>query len=156
MDLAKQKNRRNWSILLGPLFLFAAVYFYNLTGMGRRSHSILYPSASWQFEHRTRIGNLPLSLSDYYFVVAIFCGLCGVIYFVLSNVARRPMEILLGYTHFAVSIVTIACVASYVRSVMPANPLEPIPPHYWTVFLSAQILFVLYIAWAMFSSPPEE
>lgn len=156
MDLAKQKSRRNWSILLGPLFLFAAVYFYNQTGMSRRSHPNLYPSASWQFEHRTRIGNLPLSLSDYYFLVAIFCGLCGVIYFVLSNVARRPMEILLGYAHFGISIVTIARVASYIGTAVPADPLEPIPPHYWTVFLSSQILFVLYIAWAMFSSPPEE
>jgi hypothetical protein len=156
VDLAKERSRRNWSILLGPLFLFAAVYFYNQTGMSRRSHPILYTSPSWQVEHRTRIGNFPLSLSDYYFVVTIFCGLCGVIYFVLSNVARRPMEILLGYAHFAVSIVTMARVASYVRNAAPADPLEPIPPHYWTVFLSAQILFVLYIAWAMFSSPPEE
>lgn len=78
------------------------------------------------------------------------------IYFVLSNVARRPMEILLGYAHFGISIVTIARVASYIGTAVPADPLEPIPPHYWTVFLSSQILFVLYIAWAMFSSPPEE
>jgi hypothetical protein len=118
--------------------------------MSRRS------TAHWQYDHRTRIGNLLLSLSDYYFVVAIFCGVCGVIYFVLSNVARRPMEILLGYAHFTVSIVIIARVASYIGSAVPADPLEPIPPDYCSVFLSAQVLFVLYIAWAMFSSPPEE
>jgi hypothetical protein len=150
VDLDKRKSRRNWSIFLGPLFLFAAIYFYNQTGMSRRS------TANWQYDHRTRIGNLPLSLSDYYFVVAIFCGVCGVIYFVLSNVARRPMEILLGYAHFTVSIITIARVASYIAGAVPADPLEPVPPQYWSVFLSAQVLFVLYIAWAMFSSPPKE
>jgi hypothetical protein len=154
MDLDEQKSRRNWSLLLGPLFLFAAVFCYDQTGMGRRwwRHS----SNSWQYEHRTRIGDLPLSLSDYYFVVAIFCGVCGVIYFVLSNVARRPMEIVLGYMHFAVSIATIALVASYLGHATPADPLEPIPPLYWSMFLFAQILFVLYIAWAMFSPPPEQ
>jgi hypothetical protein len=150
VGLDKQKSRRNWSILLGPLFLFAAVYFYNQTGMSRRS------TANWNYDHRTRIGNLPLSLSDYYFVAAIFSGLCGVIYFVLSNVARRPLEILLGYAHFAVSIVTMARVASCIANAVPATPLDPIPPQYWSVFLSAQILFALYIAWAMFRSPPEE
>jgi hypothetical protein len=150
VDSNKQKSRRNWSLLLGPLFLFAAVYFYDQTGMGRHS------TTNWQYEHRTRIGNLPLSLSDYYFAVAIFCGLCGVIYFVLSNVARRPLEILLGYAHFALSIVTLVRVASYIGNAAPANPLDPIPPKYWSAFLSAQILFGLYIAWAMFSSPPEE
>jgi hypothetical protein len=118
--------------------------------MGRHSTS------NWQFDHRTRIGNLPLSLSDYYFVVAIFCGACGVIYFVLSNVARRPLEILLGYVHFALSIGAIALVASYIAHATPVDPLEPIPAQYWSVFLSAQILFIFYIAWAMFSSPPED
>ena len=150
MGLDKQKSRRNWSILLGPLFLFAAVYFYNQTGMSRRS------TANWNYDHRTRIENLPLSLSDYYFAVAIFCGVCGVIYFVLSNVARRPVEILLGYAHFAVSIGAIILVASFIRHAAPADPLDTIPPQYWTAFLSAQTLFVFYIAWAMFSAPPEE
>jgi hypothetical protein len=150
VDPNKQKTRRNWSLLLGPLFLFAAVYFYNQTGMSR--HSI----ANWQYDHRIIVGNLPLSLSDYYFAVAIFCGVCGVIYFVLSNVARRPMEILLGYAHLVASISTIVLVASYIGHSAPADPLGTIPPQYWTVFLSAQILFALYIAWAMFSAPPEE
>jgi hypothetical protein len=150
VDLDKQKSRRNWSLLLGPLFLSAAVFCYHQTGMGR--HSI----KNWQYEHLTRIGDLPLSLSDYYFVVAIFCGVCGVVYFVLSNVARRPMEIVLGYIHFAASIATIALVASYLGHSTPANPLEPIPPLYWSMFLSAQILFALYIAWAVFSPPPEQ
>ena len=156
MDIDKQRSRRNWSILLGPLFLFSAVYFYAQTGLGRHFHSNLYPRTSWQFEHRTRIGNLPLSFSDFYFVVAIFCGVCGVIYFVLSNVARRPLEILLGYAHFFVSIVTIALVVSYVGGSAPADPLEPIPSVYWSAFLLAQVLFLLYIGWAIFSAPPEE
>jgi len=156
VDIDKQRNRRNWSLLLGPLFLFSAVYFYDQTGLGRHFRSSLYSRPSWQFEHRTRIGNLPLSLSDFYFVVAIFCGVCGVIYFVLSNVARRPLEILLGYAHFFVSIVTIALVVSYIGRSAPADPLEPIPSVYWSAFLLAQILFLLYIAWAMFSAPPEE
>jgi hypothetical protein len=150
LALDRQRSRRNWSIPLGPLFLSGAVYFYDQTGMGRHSTS------NWQFDHRTRIGNLPLSLSDYYFVVAIFCGACGVIYFVLSNVARRPLEILLGYVHFALSIGAIALVASYIAHATPVDPLEPIPAQYWSVFLSAQILFIFYIAWAMFSSPPED
>ena len=150
MAIDNQKRSRSWSLLLGPLFLFSAVYFYGQTGMGRRSQS------NWHFTNLTRIGNLPLSLSDYYFLVAIFCGVCGVIYFVLSNVARRPMEIFLGYAHFFVSVVTIALVASYIKSAGPSDPLEPIPSRYWSVFLSAQILFLLYIAWAMFSPPPEE
>jgi hypothetical protein len=88
--------------------------------------------------------------------VAIFCGVCGVIYFVLSNVARRPLEILLGYAHFVASISTIVLVASSIGHSAPADPLGTIPPQYWTVFLSAQILFALYIAWAMFSALPEE
>ena len=151
MDPHKQTRRRNWSLLLGPLFLLAAVFCYDQTGMGRR-HS----TNSWQYEHRTRIGNLLLSLSDYYFLAAVFCGVCGVIYFVLSNIARRPMEIVLGYTHFAVSIATIVLVAFYLGDSTPADAPEPIPPLYWSVFLFAQILFALYIAWAMFSPPPEE
>lgn len=130
MDIDKQRSRRNWSILLGPLFLFSEVYFYDQTGLGRHFHSNSYRRTSWQFEHRTRIGNLPLSLSDFYFVVAIFCGVCGVIYFVLSNVARRPLEILLGYAHFFVSIVTIALVVSYIGGSALADPLEPIPSVY--------------------------
>jgi energy-coupling factor transporter transmembrane protein EcfT len=146
----KQTRRRYLSLLLGPLFLSSAAYLYNLTGMGRRSYH------NWQFEHRTRIGNLPLSLSDYYFVAAIFCAVCGVIYFVLSNVARRPLEILFGYAHFCVSIVTVALVASYIAVTVAADPLEPIPRRYWNPFLLAQILFALYIAWAMFSPPPED
>jgi hypothetical protein len=152
----KQMSRRNWSLLLGPLFLFSAFYFYDQTGLGRHFHNNLYPRTSWHFEHRTRIGNLPLSLSDFYFVVAIFCGVCGVIYFVLSNVARRPLEILLGYARFFVSIVTIALVVSYIGISAPADPLEPIPSVYWSAFLSAQFLFLLYIARAMLSAPPEE
>jgi hypothetical protein len=150
VDPNKQKTRRNWSLLLGPLFLFAAVYFYNQTGMSRHS------TTNWQYDHRIIVGNLPLSLSDYYFAVAIFCGACGVVYFVLSNVARRPMVILLGYAHFAASISTIILVASYTGRSAPVDPLGTIPPQYWTVFLLAQILFVFYIAWAMFSAPPEE
>ena len=150
MDPNKQKTRRNWSLLLGPLFLFAAVYFYNQTGMSRHS------TTNWQYDHRIIVGNLPLSLSDYYFAVAISCGVCGVIYFVLSNVARRPMEILLGYTHFVASISTMVLVASYIGHSAPADPLGTIPPQYWTVFLSAQILLAFYIAWAVFSAPPEE
>jgi hypothetical protein len=156
VDIDKQRNRRNWSLLLGPLFLFSAVYFYDQTGLGRHFRSNLYSRPSWQFEHRTRIGNLPLSLSDFYFEVAIFCGVCGVIYFVLSNVGRRPLEILLGYAHFLVSIVAIALVVSYIENSAPADPLEPIPSVYWSAFLLAQVLFLLYIAWAMFSAPPEE
>lgn len=150
MAIDKQKRRRYWSLLLGPLFLSSAAYLYNQTGMGQHSYR------NWQYEHRTRIGNLPLSLSDYYFVAAIFCAACGVIYFVLSNVARRPLEILFGYAHFFVSIVTIALVASYIGGSVAAEPLEPIPHRYWTPFLLAQVLFALYIAWAMFSSPPED
>jgi hypothetical protein len=156
VDMDKQRSRRNWSLLLGPLFLFSAVYFYDQTGLGRHFRNNLFRRASWQFEHRTRIGNLPLSLSDFYFVAAIFCGVCGVIYFVLSNVARRPLEILLGYAHFFVSIVTIALVVSYIGSSTPADPLEPIPSAYWSAFLTAQFMFLLYIGWAMFSAPPEE
>ncbi len=150
MAIDKQKSRRYWSLLLGPLFLSSAAILYDLAGMGRHSFR------NWQATHLTRIGNLPLSMSDYYFLAAIFCGVCGVIYYVLSNVARRPMEILLGYAHFCVSVCTIALLASYLRNSAPADPLEPIPSHYWSVFLLAQIPFALYIAWAMFSAPPEE
>jgi hypothetical protein len=145
-----QKSRRNWSLLLGPLFLSSAAILCKLTGLGRHSYR------NWRPTHLTRIGSLPLSLSDYYFLAAIFCGVCGVIYFVLSNVARRPMEVFFGYAHFCVSAGTIALVAYYLGGTAPADPLEPIPNVYWSAFLLAQIPFALYIVWAICSAPPEE
>lgn len=144
------KSRRGWSLALGPLFLSAAGILYNLSGMGHRG---LY---SWQYTYLTRIGTLRLSMSDYYFLAAIFCAICGVVYFVLCTVARRPIEILIGYAHFLVSAGLIVVTASYIRGLTPSGPLEPIPAQYVSVFSLAQVLLLVYVAMAVFSPPPEE
>lgn len=150
MPFNKQKSARHWALLLGPLYFAAAVYFYDQTGMSTRSYS------TWQFTHLTRIGTLPLSLADYNFLAAIFCALCGIVYFVLGMVARRPVELFFGYLHFALSLSMILAVAHYIRGLPVADSLEPIPMHYQVVFLVAQVPFVLYAAMAILRPPPED
>ena len=150
MSFTRQKNGRHWALLLGPLFFAAAVYFYYHTGMSTRS------SSNWQFTHLTRIGTLPLSLSDYNFLAAIFCALCGLVYFVLGAVARRPVELFFGYLHFAVSLSVALAVAHYIRGLPVTDSLEPIPMAYQEVFIVAQVPFLLYAAMAILRPPPED
>lgn len=146
----RQKSSRHWALLLGPLFFLAALYFYEHTGLSTRATS------NWQFTHLTKIGALPLSLSDYNFLAAIFCTLCGIIYFVLGAVARRHVEILFGYIHLALSLSMILAVAHYIRGLPVADSLQPIPMPYQIVFIVAQVPFLLYAAMAILRPPPED
>jgi hypothetical protein len=150
VPLESRNSRRNLSIALAALFLAVAAFLYDISGF----RSNLY--GRWSYEHRVRIGTLPLSISDYYFSSAVFFAVCGVVYFVLCSIARRRIELFLGYAHFLLSAAVVALAAFYIRGLTPSDPLQTIPSSYYSVFLLAQILFAAYVAMAVFSPPPDD
>lgn len=149
MSSDSKKRNRYLALLPGPLFLTAAAYFYDQTGLDTN------PSAGWQFNRLTRIGSFPLSLSDYYFLATVFCGLCGIIYFILGAVARRPVELFFGYLHSVVSLVVLVAVAHFLATSPVTDAPKPIPqPYQWT-FAISQVALLTYAAMAILRPPPE-
>ena len=149
MSSDTQRRNRYLALVPGPLFLCAAAYFYDQTGMAQGS------SHGWQYTHLTKIGTLPLSLSDYNFLATIFCAVCGVIYFVLGAVARRPVELFFAYLHSGVSLAVVAAVAYFIGNLPVADSIEPIPAPYVWIFLATQLAFFVYAAMAILRPPPD-
>jgi hypothetical protein len=53
------------------------------------------------------------------------------------------------------SIQLLFLAASFIRGIVPSTPLEGLPGHFASGFLSAQPFFLLYCIVGIFSAPPK-
>jgi len=148
----KSFGKRFWayaSSLIWLWFLGLGGVFYSMSGFRR---SWIHP---WEYTLRMRIGQWAFSTSDFLFAAAIFCGICAIIYFIFGIVVRRPIAVLCGYAHLLLSGNLLFSAASYIRGVVPAEPLEQLPGRFVSGFLVAQIFFLVFCVAGIFSPPPK-
>lgn len=137
------------SSLICVWFLVCGYLFYEFSGFRGRSYS------HWDSTLRVRLGQTTLSTSDFLFGAALFCGFCALVYFVFGIVVRKPIAVLCGYVHLFLSIQVLYSAASYIRAVVPADPLEALPGRFLTGFVTAQIFLLVYCVVGVFSPPPK-
>ena len=148
----KSFSKRFWayaSSLLCVWFFSCASYFYYSSGFN--SHW----KTHWDSTLRVHLGQTALSASDFLFGAALFCGISGIIYFVLGILVRKPIAVLCGYAHLLMSTKLLFSAADYISGVAPADPLEQLPGRFISGFLTAQIFLLVYCVVGAFSPPPK-
>jgi hypothetical protein len=148
----KSFGKKFWaysSSLLCVWFFACGYIFYRSSGFNMRGHTY------WDSILRVRLGQTSLSTSDFFFGAAIYCGACAAIYFVFGIIVRRPFAILCGYAHLWMSVKLLFSAASYIQGIVPATPLEVLPGHFVSGFMSAQLFLLVYCVTGMFSGPPK-
>jgi len=148
----KSAAKKLWayaSSLLCVWFFACGYIFFEFSGFRLRRFS------HWGSTLRVRLGQTPLSSSEFLFGAALFCGLCALIYFVFGIVVRKPLAVLCGYAHLLFSVGLLFSAASYILQVVPADPLEQLPGRFVSGFLIAQIFLLVYCVVGVFSAPPK-
>ncbi len=148
----KSFAKRFWayaSSLLCVWFFAYGYFFYEFSGFRHSWYS------NWDSTLRVRLGQTALSSSDFLFGAALFCVLCAIVYFVFGIVVRKPIAVLCGYAHLLMSMNLLFSASSYIRGVVPADPLEQLPGHFVSGFLIAQIFFLVYCVVGVLSAPPK-
>jgi hypothetical protein len=148
----KSFAKRFWaytSSLLCVWFFVCGYIFCRRSGFSSRG---LY---YWDSTLRVHIWHTQLSTSDFLFGAAIYCGICAIVYFVFGILVRRPFAVLCGYAHLWMSIQLLFSAASFIRGIVPSTPLEGLPGHFVSGFLSAQLFLLVYCIVGIFSAPPK-
>lgn len=148
----KSPFKRFWayaSSLICVWFFVCGYIFYSFSGFRGRS------SSHWDSTLRVRFLQTGLSSSDFLFGAALFCGICTLLYFVFGILVRKPSAVICGYVHLFLSIQILFSAASYIRGVVPADPLEALPGRFLTGFVTAQVFLLVYCVVGVFSPPPK-